>query len=209
MHHIVGKTQQHVNMNYRIVWPPERMLPLRPYGAGMVAHPTFGMQPLAPPGPAVPPGPPGITPVAPSGPAVPPGPPGMAPVAPPGPAAPPGPPGTTPLAPPGPAVPPGPPGIAPLAPPGPAVPISEHGVPSALTHGGGAGSAIAMGAKARAPAAAPAKIIEVSVFEVMREVYPASTRVKTTRCRHVAHTAPGEPGRITRSAWCTSAAAGA
>lgn len=50
------------------------------------AHPTYGMQPLAPPGPAVPLGPPGMPPLAPPGPAVPPGPPGMAPAAPSGPA---------------------------------------------------------------------------------------------------------------------------
>ncbi len=43
------------------------------------------MLPLAPPGPASPPGPPGITPDAPPGPASPAGPPGIAPDAPPGP----------------------------------------------------------------------------------------------------------------------------
>src|SRR5690348_17233151 len=91
-------------------------------GAGMVAQPTFGMQPVAPPGPALPLGPPGIAPEAPSGPAEPPGPPGITPLAPPGPASPAGPPGIAPEAPPGPASPPGPPGITPAAPPAPAVP---------------------------------------------------------------------------------------
>lgn len=74
------------------------------------------MQPWAPPGPALPDGPPGIPPLAPPGPALPLGPPGISPLAPPGPALPLGPPGTSPLAPPGPAPPLGPPGIVPPAP---------------------------------------------------------------------------------------------
>lgn len=102
-------------------------------------QPTPGMQPSTPSGPAEPLGPPGIEPVTPPGPAVPPGPPGMAPLAPSGPATPPGPPGMAPAAPSGPATPPGPPGMAPAAPPGPATPFgpTKHGLPSALTHGGG------------------------------------------------------------------------
>lgn len=172
------------------------------YGAGMDAQPTFGMQPSAPPGPAVPPGPPGIEPVAPPGPAVPPGPPGITPVAPSGPAAPPGPYGIEPLAPPEPAVPPGPPGIWPVAPPGPAVPRSEHAVPSALTQGGGAGSAMATGPKATAPAAAPAKSIEAINFVVMLVGYPSSPGAET-RCRkqpHGQHCPLRYQGRLTHAA---------
>ena len=145
---------------------------------GIVAQPTPGMQPEAPPGPALPLGPPGARlPDAPPGPAVPSGPPGMLPVAPPGPAAPPGPPGMTPLAPPGPASPPGPPGIAPAAPPGPAVPRLAHGVPSGFTHGGGTGSAIATGVNASAAAVAtPAKIADVSFECLMPIRLPAEPR---------------------------------
>ena len=148
----------------------------------MVAHPIPGMQPLAPPGPALPTGPPGITPLAPPGPAVPAGPPGMDPVAPSGPAAPPGPPGITPLAPPGPASPTGPPGMATLAPSGPAVPMLAHGVPSGFQHGGGAGSAPAIGENAMAAPAAPANkrgVIFVS-FTIMEKRLPPAKPGQTS-----------------------------
>src|SRR5690242_13263478 len=60
------------------------------------------------------------------------------------------------------------------APPGPTLPTSEHGVPSAFTHGGGgAGSAMAIGAAAIEAAATPANkmgVIFVS-FTIMRFGY--------------------------------------
>jgi hypothetical protein len=59
------------------------------------------------------------------------------------------------------------------APPGPTLPMLEHGVPSALTHGGGGGSALAIGAAAIAAATAPANskgVVFVS-FAIMSETY--------------------------------------
>lgn len=159
------------------------------YGPGTVAHPTYGMQPLAPSGPAVPPGPYGISPVAP-----------------PGPAAPSGPYGIEPLAPSGPAVPPGPYGIWPVAPPGPAVPMSAHGVPSALTHGGG--SASEAGANTIEAAAAPAKNTEEKRLAIMCLAYPLSRRLKTPAGK-VSRASQAKRlmyfGGSTRSTWASGA----
>lgn len=124
------------------------------YGAGIVAQPTLGMQPVAPPGPAVPLGPYGMAPVAPPGPAVPSGPNGIAPVAPSCPAAP-----------------SGPLGMATVAPPGPTFPTLAHGVPSALTHGGGSAEASGVAAIAAATTPANSSGVKFVSFAIMYEGY--------------------------------------
>ena len=124
------------------------------YGTGIVAQPTLGMQPVAPPGPAVPLGPYGMAPVAPPGPAVPSGPNGIAPVAPSCPAAP-----------------SGPLGMATVAPPGPTFPTLAHGVPSALTHGGGSAEASGVAAIAAATTPANSSGVKFVSFAIMYEGY--------------------------------------